>query len=48
VDKKTVLRVLARAAEYATRLSNSLLHNLIVSECQLDEMWSFIGKKVMK
>jgi IS1 family transposase len=45
VDKKTVLRVLARAAEHATRLSNSLLHNLIVSECQLDEMWSFIGKK---
>jgi IS1 family transposase len=45
VDKKTVLRVLARAADHATRLSNSLIHNLIVSECQLDEMWSFIGKK---
>ncbi|EFK07105.1 conserved domain protein [delta proteobacterium NaphS2] len=45
VDKKTVLRVLARAADHATRLSRFLLKNTTVSECQLDEMWSFIGKK---
>jgi len=45
VDKKTVLRVLARAADHAMRLSRSLLKNIAVSECQLDEMWSFIGKK---
>jgi IS1 family transposase len=45
VDKKTVLRVLQRAADHAMRLSRSLLKNIEVSECQLDEMWSFIGKK---
>ncbi len=45
VDKKTILLVLDRAADHAMRLSRSLLKDLEVSECQLDEMWSFIGKK---
>jgi len=45
VDKKTVLRVLSRAAGHAVKISRSLLKNLKVTECQLDEMWSFIGKK---
>jgi IS1 family transposase len=45
VDKKTVLLVLAKAAEHAEAVNRSLMTNLVVSECQLDEMWSFIGKK---
>jgi IS1 family transposase len=45
VDKKTVLRVLGKTADHAMRLSCSMLKDLVVSECQLDEMWSFIGKK---
>lgn len=45
IDKKTVLLVLAKAAAHAEKISRRLLHNLIVLECQLDEMWSFIGKK---
>jgi len=45
VDKKTTLRVLCRAASHAVRISKTLLQDLTVSECQLDEMWSFIGKK---
>ena len=45
VDKKTVLLVLAKAAEHAEKISRLLLANLVVSECQLDEMWSFVGKK---
>jgi len=45
VDKKTVLYVLAKAAEHAAKVSRALLKNLVVSECQLDEMWSFVGKK---
>lgn len=45
VDKKTVLLVLYKAGEQAKRVSSSLLINVRVSECQLDEMWSFIGKK---
>ncbi len=45
VDKKTVLRVLAKAAEHAEKVVGSLLTDLDVEECQLDEMWSFVGKK---
>ncbi|MCK4303817.1 MAG: IS1 family transposase [Candidatus Eisenbacteria sp.] len=45
VDKKTVLLVLAKAGEHAAKIDRALMRNLIVSECQLDEMWSFIGKK---
>jgi IS1 family transposase len=45
VDKKTVMLVLARAADHAKMVSRSLLKDLLTSECQLDEMWSFIGKK---
>jgi len=45
VDKKTVLLVLAKAGEQAKRVSRSLVNNVKVTECQLDEMWSFVGKK---
>lgn len=44
-DKKTVLLVLAKAARHAGKVSRALKANLVVSECQLDEMWSFVGKK---
>ncbi|MCP4400852.1 MAG: hypothetical protein GY801_26570, partial [bacterium] len=45
VDKKTVLLVLAKAGEQVKTVSRSLLMNIKVTECQLDEMWSFVGKK---
>jgi IS1 family transposase len=45
VDKKTVLLVLAKAGDHAIKVNRSLLKNVEVAECQLDEMWSFIGKK---
>jgi IS1 family transposase len=45
VDKKTVLLVLEKAAVHAERVNRMLLRDIVVSECQLDEMWSFIGKK---
>jgi IS1 family transposase len=45
VDKKTVLLVLNKAGEQAKRVTRSYLMNVRVSECQLDEMWSFVGKK---
>jgi len=45
VDKKTVLLALNKAGEQAKRVSRSLLMNVRISECQLDEMWSFVGKK---
>ncbi len=45
VNKKTVLRVLTKAGEHAAAISRVLLSDLNVAECQLDEMWSFVGKK---
>lgn len=45
VDKKTVLFVLTRASEHVAKINEVMMRNLSVSECQLDEMWSFIGKK---
>jgi IS1 family transposase len=45
VDKKTVLLVLAKAGDHAMQVNRALLEDLEVTECQLDEMWSFIGKK---
>lgn len=45
VNKKTVLRVLTKAGAHCAMVSYALLQNLSVSECQLDEMWSFVGKK---
>jgi len=45
VDKKTVLHVLSKSAPQATKVTHALLVNTKVTECQLDEMWSFVGKK---
>ena len=45
VDKKTVLLALSRASEHIAKVNEACLRDLVVSECQLDEMWSFIGKK---
>ena len=45
VDKKTVMLVLARAADHAEMISRSFIKDLLIKECQLDEMWSFVGKK---
>ncbi len=45
VDKKTVMLVLDRVADHVAMISRSLMKDLSITECQLDEMWSFIGKK---
>lgn len=45
MNKKTVLLVLKKAGKHVVKVSRALLLNLRVSECQLDEMWSFIAKK---
>lgn len=45
VDKDTVCRWLDRAAEHCETLSNYLMRNLHIKECQLDELWSFVKKK---
>lgn len=45
VNEKTVLHVLDRAGNHARKVSRSILLDARVNECQLDEMWSFVGKK---
>ncbi len=45
VNEKTVLHVLDRAGSHAGKVSRSILLDARVNECQLDEMWSFVGKK---
>ncbi len=44
-NEDTVLKWLAKAAEHAAEVSDLLVRNLAVSQVQLDEMWSFVGKK---
>lgn len=45
VNKKTVLLALTKAGSHAKQVSRFFLRNMRCSECQLDEMWSFVGKK---
>ena len=45
LNKSTVLRVLAQSADHVEKVTRNMLGQLVVSECQLDEMWSFVGKK---
>ncbi len=45
VNKKTVLLALTKAGTHAKKVNRFFLRNMRCSECQLDEMWSFIGKK---
>ena len=46
VDKDTVQRILERARSHCTKVLNDLLKDLNLTECQLDELWSFIKKRV--
>ena len=45
VTEATVLAWLRRAAQQAEAINQHLLHNLPVTQVQLDEMWNFIERK---
>ncbi len=45
IDKDTVVDWLDRAAQQARRVMIYLWHDLPVTECQLDELWSFVHTK---
>ena len=45
VDKDTVSRCVHRAGMQCRRVDSLVMHHLHLEECQLDEMWSFVGKK---
>ncbi len=46
VNKDTVQRILERARQHCIKVLNDLLKDLHLTECQLDELWSFIKKRV--
>ena len=45
ISKDTVMRLVERAGGHAKALHDELVRNLKVREVQLDEKWSFVGKK---
>jgi len=48
VKEETLLSWLDRAAKKAIEINTALLKNLPVTEVQLDEMWSYVKRKVSK
>ena len=48
VDKDTVQRILERARLHCEKVLNELLKDLNITECQLDELWSFVKKRVVR
>lgn len=47
VDKDTVSHWLSKADAHCRAVTLSLVHSLYITECQLDELWSFVYKKEM-
>jgi len=47
VNKDTVQRVLERARHHCNKVLTELLQDLHLTECQMDELWSFIKKRVL-
>ena len=45
VHRNTILRLMLRVGEGSQRLMDDKLQHLNLSHIQLDELWSFIGKK---
>ena len=48
VNKDTVQRVLERARHHCIKVLTELLKDLHLTECQLDELWAFIKKRVLR
>ncbi len=45
IDKKTVALILETAARHCEQVSNHLMTDYHMDECQLDELWSFVKKR---
>lgn len=46
LDKDAVNRVINKAGKHCARILDNLLRSLNLDQCQLDELWSFIQKKL--
>ncbi|MCG2810522.1 MAG: hypothetical protein L6428_03560 [Candidatus Aminicenantes bacterium] len=47
LDKDAVNRVILKAGEHCIQVLDNLLVNLSLTEVQLDELWTFLEKKVL-
>lgn len=45
IDKNTVALILEQAAAHCRRVSEELIKDYHLEECQLDELWSFVKKR---
>lgn len=45
IDKNTVARILEIAARHCEAVSEQLIKDYHLDECQLDELWSFVKKR---
>ena len=45
IDKNTVVRILEQAAQHCQAVTQCLIQNYQMEECQLDELWSFVKKR---
>jgi transposase-like protein len=45
IDKNTVALILEQAAAHCRRVSEQLIKDYHLEECQLDELWSFVKKR---
>lgn len=45
IDKNTVALILEQAAAHCQRVSEHLIKDYHLEECQLDELWSFVKKR---
>lgn len=45
IDKKTVERILEQAGKHCRQVSELLINDYHMEECQLDELWAFVKKR---
>jgi transposase-like protein len=45
IDKNTVALILEQAARHCQQVSEQLIKDYHLEECQLDELWSFVKKR---
>jgi hypothetical protein len=48
VHRDTIMRLAVRVGVGCAKLHNSLMRDLYVSRCELDEAWGYVGKKRMR
>jgi transposase-like protein len=45
LDKDGVNRIVLKAGDHCKKILETLIHDLCLTECQLDELWTFVKKR---